>query len=86
MTVRRPLVRWSPPPEHCYKASFNATLFENLDCAGIGLVYRDHAGNFIVALSQKIAMVQSMKLTEVFTVRRSMVRGVARNFCLEGPR
>ena len=67
------LVRWSPPPEHCYKASFNATLFENLDCAGIGVVYQDHAGNFIAALSQKIAMVQSVRLTEVFAARRSMV-------------
>ena len=73
MTVRRPLVRWSPPPEHCYKASFNATLFENSDCAGIGVVYRDHAGNFIAALSQKIAMVQSVKLAEVFAARRAVV-------------
>ena len=72
MTVHGPPVRW-PPPEHCYKASFNATLFENSDCSGIGVVYRDHAGNFIAALSQKIAMVQSVKLTEVFAARRSMV-------------
>ena len=64
------LVRWSPPPEHC-----------NIQCNVVwelGLCWNwvgvpRSCREFIVALSQKIAMVQSVKLTEVFAARRSMV-------------
>ena len=30
-------VRWSRPPEGVYKVNFDAALFENVGCAGIGV-------------------------------------------------
>ena len=38
-SVRRPQARWSLPPTSTYKANFDATIFEELHCAGIGIVY-----------------------------------------------
>lgn len=43
-SVRRPQARWSPPPAGSYKANFDAAIFEELHCAGLGVVYRDHLG------------------------------------------
>lgn len=64
-----PPVRWSLPLEHCYKANFDATFFENSVCAGIGVVYRDHIGSVIVALSLKIVMAQSVVLAEALAAK-----------------
>jgi len=50
--VRRPQARWSPPPGCTYKTNFDVAIFEELHCAGIGIVYRDHSGQVVVALSQ----------------------------------
>ena len=71
--VRLPPVRWSLPPEHCYKANFDMAFFENSGCAAIGVVYRDHIGSVIVALSQKIAMAQSVELVEALAAKQSVV-------------
>ena len=55
-SMRRPPARWSPPPVGTYKANFDATLFEELHCAGLGVVYRDHSCQVIAALSQRIGL------------------------------
>ena len=47
---------WSPLPDGSYKANFNAAIFEDSNCAGIGVVYRDHSGHVIAALSQKVGL------------------------------
>lgn len=44
-----------------YKANFNAALFDNCNLAGLGVVIRDYNGNIIGALSQKIALPQSVE-------------------------
>ena len=55
-SMRRPPARWSPPPVGTYKANFDATLFEELHCVGLGVVYRDHSCQVIAALSQRIGL------------------------------
>ena len=45
-----------------YKANFDAALFDNSDMAGLGVVVRDCSGNIMGALSQKIALPQSVEL------------------------
>ena len=55
-SVRRPQARWSPPPVGTYKANFDAALFEELHCAGLVVVYRDHSCQVIAALSQRIGL------------------------------
>ena len=44
-------VRWSRPPEGVYKVNFDASLFENVGYAGIGVAIRDSEGEIIAALS-----------------------------------
>ena len=45
-------MRWLPPPEVCFKANFDASLFDGTNSVGIGVVVRDHLGCVIAALSQ----------------------------------
>lgn len=71
--VRRPQVRWSPPLDGSYKENFDTAIFEGSNCARIGVVYRDHAGNVIVALSQKIGSTHTIQMAEALAARRAMV-------------
>ena len=59
-----PHVKWSPPPVGMDKANFDAALFDNSDMARLGVVVRDCSGNIMGALSQKIALPQSMEHAE----------------------
>ena len=56
MPTRRPPVRWSPPPETSYKANFDAAIFYGTSSVGIGVLFRDHSGSIIAALSQRIVL------------------------------
>ncbi|XP_050290021.1 uncharacterized protein LOC126728200 [Quercus robur] len=71
-SVRRPLARWSPPLAGTYKANFDAALFEELHCAGLGVVYRDHLGQVIAALSQRISLPSTVEMAEALAARRAM--------------
>ena len=68
-SVRRPQARWSPPPAGTYKANFNAVLFEELHCVGLGTVYRDHSGQVIAALSQRIGLPRTVEMAEALAAR-----------------
>ena len=58
-------VHWSHPLESFYKVNFNAAMFENLGCAGIGVTIRDSAGEIIAALSQRIPLPHSVETKTV---------------------
>ena len=62
VVCRRPRARWHPPPLGCYKANVDVALFEGLDCMGIRVVFRDHEGCIIAALSQRVRLPQSIVL------------------------
>ena len=51
------LAHWSPSSELIYKGNFDAAFFDALGYAGIGMVFHDHMGQIIVALSQKIPLI-----------------------------
>ena len=40
-----------PLPEQHYKGNFDAAFFDDSGCARIGVVFRDHKGQVIAALS-----------------------------------
>ena len=48
-------------------------MFVDLDCTGIGVVFRDHEGYVIAALSQRIPLSQSVEMAEALAVRRAVV-------------
>ena len=72
-SVRRPQARWSPPPTGTYKANFNVALFEELHCAGLGAVYRDHSSQVIAALSQRIGLPHTVEMAEALEIGRAHV-------------
>ena len=51
------LAHWSPSSELIYKGNFDAAFFDASGYAGIGMVFHDHMGQIIVALSQKIPLI-----------------------------
>ena len=56
-------MRWSRPPEGIYKVNFDAAMFENSSCAGIGAI-RDSDSEIIATLSQRIPLPFSMEMVE----------------------
>ena len=46
--------KWSPPKYLFYKINVDGAVFSSQKAAGIGVVVRDHEGNFISGLSKKI--------------------------------
>ena len=65
-------VHWCPSPEQHYKGNFDAAFFYASGCAGIGMVFRDHTGQAIAALSQKIPLVQTVELVEALAARTAV--------------
>ena len=61
---RRTPARQSPPSKQNYKGNFDAAFFYASGCVGIGVVFCDHMGQIIAALSQRIPLVHSMELAE----------------------
>ena len=72
VTPRPARVHWSPPTENLYKVNFNAALFEHLGFAGLGVLIRDGRGNVLAALSQKIALPQSVEMAEALAAKRAV--------------
>ena len=70
MTSKPAHVCWSPPTENLYKANCDATLFDHLGFVGLGVVVRDCRGNVLAALSQKVALSQSMEMVEALAAKR----------------
>jgi len=66
-------VRWSPPPEVCFKANFDASLFDGTNSVRIGVVVRDHLGCVIAALSQQVNLIHSVDIAEALAARQAVV-------------
>ncbi|XP_030943841.1 uncharacterized protein LOC115968561 [Quercus lobata] len=45
--------KWEPPAFPFYKVNIDGVVFKEQKEAGVGVVIRDHVGNFIVGLSKK---------------------------------
>lgn len=72
--MRRSLVCWSLPPEaSSYKANFDAAIFDRTSSVGIGVVFRDHSGSIIAALSQRIESFHLVELAEALATRRAVM-------------
>ena len=51
--------RWRPPDLYFYKINFDATVFQALNLAGVGVIARDNRGDPIGALTMPIPFRQS---------------------------
>ena len=73
IAIPRAQVCWSLPSEPNYKGNFDAAFFNASGCASIGVVFRDHMGQIIAALSQKIPLVQFVELVKAMAARRAIL-------------
>ncbi|KAL0016497.1 hypothetical protein SO802_003566 [Lithocarpus litseifolius] len=64
---------WSLPFEQNYKGNFDVAFFDDSGCAVIGVVFRDHMGQIIATLSQRIPLVQSVELAEAMAARHALL-------------
>ncbi|KAL3504725.1 hypothetical protein ACH5RR_034566 [Cinchona calisaya] len=87
VSVDRPMVRWLLPLVGRFKINFDAVIFSGLDCCGVGIVVRDHAGTFIVGISEKIKYITTPNMAETLAVPRAIELGAKlsmHDFFLEG--
>ena len=68
--ARQKAVKWTPPDQHSFKTNFDGALFSDTGEAGWGVVIRDHAGEIIAALSEKIPQPPLVTCLELFATRR----------------
>jgi hypothetical protein len=67
---------WNPPPEGWIMINVDAAIFEDSNWMGLdlglGLVIRNHKGDFIVAIRQGIEKITNSELAEMLAFRRAV--------------
>ena len=63
-------VRRIPPTYPLYKVNFDGVTFKKLGVVGFGVVVRDHTGNVIGALAERIQLPSSPAVVEALACRR----------------
>ncbi|KAL4598870.1 hypothetical protein ACB092_11G088100 [Castanea dentata] len=64
--------RWCPPPNSRFKLNFDAAIFSNMKCSGIGAIIRNEKGEVMGAMSAKCPQVQDSMEAEVLACRRAL--------------
>ena len=79
-TTPSPLITTASHPSHCLppsqlqlKANCDGAIFNELNCAGLGIVIRNSKGSMIAALSEKVTLPPSVDDLEVVAWRRSII-------------
>ena len=57
-------IKWKPPDAYCYKVNFEGATIQDIHCAGLGAIIRDHHGYLVAVLSQKIPLPNLTKTVE----------------------
>ncbi|KAK7833845.1 hypothetical protein CFP56_025181 [Quercus suber] len=55
-----------------HKIEGRVRMMVKLDCAGLGVVYQDHSGQVIAALSQKIGLPHTVEMAEALATRQAV--------------
>ncbi|KAK9994722.1 hypothetical protein SO802_024425 [Lithocarpus litseifolius] len=76
--VHRPLiparvVRWIPPIFPLYKVNFDGATFSTIGAAGLGAILRDHSGNVIGTMTERIQLPSSLAVVEAMACRRALL-------------
>uniref|UniRef100_A0A7N2RFA1 Reverse transcriptase zinc-binding domain-containing protein n=1 Tax=Quercus lobata TaxID=97700 RepID=A0A7N2RFA1_QUELO len=64
--------RWCPPPNSRFKLNFDAAIFPDLKCSGIGAIIRNERGEVMGAMSAKEQQVLDSTEAEVLACRRAL--------------
>ncbi|WVZ85884.1 hypothetical protein U9M48_032742, partial [Paspalum notatum var. saurae] len=65
--------RWDPPPEGWVMVNVDAAVFQKLNRMGLGIVIRNHKGDFLAAYRQGIDKITNPELAETLAIRRAIV-------------
>jgi len=63
---------WTPPPEGWIMVNVDAAIFERENRMGLGLVVRNHNGDFLAALTQGIDKITNPEMAETIAFRRAV--------------
>ena len=66
-----PRIRWTPPPGDFYKINFVATVFQEDNRSGIGVIVRDNNSLVMASLSQNIPLQNSVEELESLVACRA---------------
>jgi ribonuclease HI len=64
--------QWSPPPEGVVVINVDAALFSSSSKMGVGVVIRDHSGNFLVACNKLLDQVIAPEIAEALAIRSAI--------------
>jgi hypothetical protein len=65
-------VVWKPPQPGRYKANFDGAFFEESHEAGVGVVIRNHKGEVMASLCQRIPFPHSVEALEAYAARSAV--------------
>nr|POE66539.1 hypothetical protein CFP56_18796 [Quercus suber] len=63
---------WTPPNFPLYKVNFDEATFSMIGAAGLGAVVRDHSGNVIGAMIERVQLPSSPAVVEALARRRAL--------------
>ncbi|XP_023880084.1 uncharacterized protein LOC111992454 [Quercus suber] len=63
---------WQPPHSDHYKLNFDAVIYTDLGCSGVGAIIRNERGEVMAALSAKGPFVQDSEEAETLACRKAL--------------
>ena len=63
---------WHPPPDSTFKLNFDAAIFSDLSCSGVGAMIRNEKGEVMAAMSARGPHVVDSAVAEVIACRRAL--------------
>jgi hypothetical protein len=65
-------VSWKPPQPRRYKVNYDGAFFEDSNEAGIGVIIRNHTGEVMASLCQRIPFPHSVEAMEAYAARSAI--------------
>ncbi|XP_023898690.1 uncharacterized protein LOC112010575 [Quercus suber] len=63
---------WKPPPQEVYKLNFDAAIFSNLNCSGVGAIIRKFDGGVMAGIAAKGDYVHNSDDAEALACRKDL--------------
>ena len=71
-STTQPKNTWQPPPPSVYKLNFDAAIFAELQCSGLGAIIRNSDGEVMAAMSVKGPSINSSEEAKALACRRAI--------------
>ncbi|XP_075640327.1 uncharacterized protein LOC142612082 [Castanea sativa] len=71
---------WQPPPQNIYKLNFDAAVFMEQQCSGVGAIIRNAQGEVMAGMSAKGSYVRDSEEAEALACRQAVVFAMEAGF------